>query len=310
MTDLLRSENGPPSMSGESTAESRRPLAVPARAQLPPPDVALPIHGPRPAPPSRMVLAGLAEVSSATASSILFHAGIARSSITGPTALTKGKRVVGAAHTLQFMPRREDIVATIAEAAGLPQEFAESRSALWGALEASDTGDVLVVSANGDPHTGCLGEMLLFYLQAQGGIGAVVDGSIRDTPRLGNLELGLWASGVTPNFASQGALYPWAYEVPIACGGVLVLPGDIIIADDDGAVAIPARLAKFVAEHAQHHEEWEEFSRARIAAGGSLTRYYPLVDEDAWQEYETWRAQQESAGDRAGRGGVHPGAGT
>jgi regulator of RNase E activity RraA len=67
-----------------------------------------------------------------------------------------------------------------------------------------------------------------------------------------------------------------------------VLPGDIIIADDDGAVVVPAKLAAAVIEQAQEHESWEAFSRERITAGGSLNKYYPMNDE-AEEEFEQWR---------------------
>jgi len=69
---------------------------------------------------------------------------------------------------------------------------------------------------------------------------------------------------------------------------VLVLPGDIIIADDDGAVAVPVKLAPELARKASEHVEWEEFSRLKLSEGGDLRKYYPLSDE-ARGEYEAWR---------------------
>jgi regulator of RNase E activity RraA len=83
-------------------------------------------------------------------------------------------------------------------------------------------------------------------------------------------------------------LFPWAYNVPIACSRVLVLPGDIMIADDDGAVLVPAQMASLVLEHTVEHEEWEVFSRQKLAEGGSLKKYYPL-NEEGWAEYEAWK---------------------
>ncbi|MCB0132655.1 MAG: hypothetical protein KDD78_17455, partial [Caldilineaceae bacterium] len=67
-------------------------------------------------------------------------------------------------------------------------------------------------------------------------------------------------------------------------------PGDIIIADDDGAVVVPAKLAEFVVEQTLHHEEWEVFSRMKLLEGGSIMKYYPLSDE-GWEEYQAWKAQ-------------------
>ncbi len=85
--------------------------------------------------------------------------------------------------------------------------------------------------------------------------------------------------GFTPNYASQAGLFPWANNVPIACGGVLVLPGDIIIADDDGAVMIPRQMADLLIEHGGAHEDWEVFSHLKLAEVGSLKLYNPLDKE-------------------------------
>ena len=104
-------------------------------------------------------------------------------------------------------------------------------------------------------------------------------------------DVPLWVRGTTPNYASQAGLYPWAYNVPIACSRVLVLPGDILIADDDGAVVVPAGLAPLLAERTLEHENWERFSRMRLADGGALQTHYPLSDEGQ-QEYEQWRRAQ------------------
>jgi regulator of RNase E activity RraA len=76
---------------------------------------------------------------------------------------------------------------------------------------------------------------------------------------------------------------------------VLVVPGDIIIADDDGAVLVPINLAPAVLEATTAHEEWEIFSRIKLAEGGSLRKYYPL-NEEGQREYEEWRRQQSQGG--------------
>jgi regulator of RNase E activity RraA len=78
-------------------------------------------------------------------------------------------------------------------------------------------------------------------------------------------------------------------NVPIACGGVTVMPGDIIVADDDGVVVVPVSMAKAVIAEARKHSEWEVFSRMKLLEGAPLQRYYPL-HPDANGEYEAWRA--------------------
>jgi regulator of RNase E activity RraA len=170
----------------------------------------------------------------------------------------------------------------------MAQEHVEKVSALWAVFDTVQPGDILAVQAFGDAYTGCMGEMLITYFKGRGGIGIVVDGCIRDWPRVQEIGTPIWTRGFTPNYASQSTLFPWAYNVPIACSRVLVLPGDIIIADDDGAVLVPAQMAALLLEYAGAHEDWEVFSRIKLAEGGSLTKYYPLNDE-GWAEYEAWQ---------------------
>jgi regulator of RNase E activity RraA len=148
-----------------------------------------------------------------------------------------------------------------------------------------------VVDARGDMKSGVFGDMMLTFFKGKGGIGVVVDGCLRDYPNIKKLDLGLWISGMTPNFHTQTDLMPFAVNGPIACGGVLVMPGDIIVADDDGAVVVPVKLAPELIEQASKHHEWEAFSKARLMEGGDLRRYYPLSDA-ARPEYEEWLKAQ------------------
>jgi len=75
---------------------------------------------------------------------------------------------------------------------------------------------------------------------------------------------------------------------------VLCLPGDVVIADDDGAVVVPTTKAADVVGALRDHEEWEEFSRLMIDGGARLSDYYPLTP-DTRQEYEQWRSAQPLA---------------
>jgi regulator of RNase E activity RraA len=70
--------------------------------------------------------------------------------------------------------------------------------------------------------------------------------------------------------------------VPIACGNALVMPGDIVVADDDGVVVVPV---------ASERVEWEEFARYRLSQGGDLRKYYPLTKE-VEEEYQALRNLQ------------------
>ncbi|MCX4791151.1 MULTISPECIES: ribonuclease activity regulator RraA [unclassified Streptomyces] len=230
----------------------------------------------------------MGQVSSATACAKLHGMGIRRTWMEGPQPLATGQKIAGSALTLQFMPQREDI------ASGLAQEAVERQTALWAVLEAVQPGDVLVIQAYGSAFSGCVGDMLVRYFKRKGGAGIVVDGRIRDAPRIRELGVPIWCTGTTPHYASQSELFPWAYDVPVAAGGVLCLPGDIVVADDDGAVVVPQATAPEVVATAQDHQEWEVFSRMRLDQGAKLGNYYPLTSESR-AEYEQWRDQQRSS---------------
>ena len=186
---------------------------------------------------------------------------------------------------LQFMPKREDQYGQ--------DEYADPERQLHRhALYHTRPGDIIVVDARGHMGSGVFGDMMLTYFKGRGGIAAVVDGCIRDYPRVKRLGLGLWLRGVTPNFHTQTDLMPFAVNVPIACGDTLVMPGDIIVADEDGAVVVPVGLAPQLLEKASQHAEWEEFSRMRLGEGGDLRKYYPL-SEAARPEYEEWKKKSQ-----------------
>jgi regulator of RNase E activity RraA len=230
-------------------------------------------------PPGHLVEA-LRNIGAATATSTLARMGIRNSHIVGPVARTPGKAIAGPALTLQFMPKREDLYGE--------DEYADPEKQLHRhVLYHAQQGDIVVVDARGDMRSGIFGEMMLTYFQGRGGIGLVIDGCLRDFPNAKTLDLGFWVRGLTPNFHTQTDIMPFAVNVPVACGGVLVMPGDIIVADDDGAVAVPAALAAEVLKLASKHHEWESFSKQRLMEGGDLRRYYPL-SEEARPEYEAW----------------------
>jgi regulator of RNase E activity RraA len=237
--------------------------------------------------PPRALCEALARIGTATASSELSLMGIRDPQIRGPVPLVPGRSVAGPALTLQFMPKREDLYGQA--------EYDDPEKQLHRhVLYPAEAGDVVVVDARGDMGSGIFGEMMLTFLAGRGGAGVVVDGCIRDSAKARTLDLGIWVKGVTPNYHAQTGLIPFAVNVPVACGNALVMPGDIIVADDDGVVVVPVALAPRLAEIAGEHAEWEEFSRLRLSQGGDLRKYYPLTEE-VRAEYEAWRKAQGRA---------------
>ena len=224
--------------------------------------------------------AALSEIGAATVSATLGHMGVRSPFMVGPVARSPGKAVAGPALTLQCMPKREDL--------HREEEYADPETQLHRhVLYHAQSGDVVVVDARGDMRSGIFGDMMLTYFLGRGGVGVVIDGCIRDYPKVQRLGLGLWLKGVTPNYHVQTDIVPFAVNVPVACGGVLVMPGDIIVADDDGAVVVPVKMATAVIAEATKHNDWEEFSRERLFEGKDLRRYYPL-HADAEPEYHEW----------------------
>ena len=186
--------------------------------------------------PPQELMSSLTTIGSATASGELYRLGISDPQILGPVPMIPGKTVVGPALTLQFMPKREDQYSV--------DEYADPEKQLHRhVLYHTQPGDVVVVDARSNMSSGVFGEMMLTYFKGRGGSGVIVDGCIRDFPYAANLGLGLWLRGVTPNFHTQTNIFPFAVNQPIACGGTLVMPGDIIVADDDGVVVVPKKLA-------------------------------------------------------------------
>lgn len=249
--------------------------------------VELPIRGGEWSRPHADEYEAMQDLGSATACAKLHHLGIRRSFVEGPRPLVPGQKVVGSALTLQFMPQREDL------ASGLAQEYVERHTALWAVMETVQPGDVLVIQAYGSAFSGCIGDILARYFQRKGGAGIVVDGRIRDAGRIRELGIPVWCTGTTPHYASQSELFPWAYDVPVAVGGALCMPGDFVVADDDGPVIVPQALAPEVRDAVKDHQDWEVFSRERLDSGARLSDYYPLTPATR-EEYEAWRSANAS----------------
>lgn len=241
----------------------------------------VPVNIPKINRPSKAIIDALKDIGTATVAGSLGHSGFRNPHMLGPVAQTKGKSIVGPALTLQFLPQRPDLFSE--------GEYSDPETQLHRhVLYQVEAGDVVVVDARGDMSSGVFGDMMSTYFRGRGGAGIVIDGVMRDRPNVEKLDLALWLRGWTPNYHVQVSIYPSAVNVPISCGGVTVIPGDIIMADDDGVVVLPQVMAEKVIEDSKKHAEWEVFSREKLMAGESLQRYYPL-HPDAEGEYQEWR---------------------
>lgn len=146
---------------------------------------------------------------------------------------------------------------------------AGDNQAIHDALAVAPRGHVLVVNGFGDTSRALIGELLAGRAKAAGLAGFVIDGAVRDVAELEAIGMATFARAATP--AGPYKFGPARHQVPIACGGVCVLPGDLIVADADGVVVVPRAEARDVLVAAEAIFAREAEMKAEIAAllGGS-----------------------------------------
>ena len=141
------------------------------------------------------------------------------------------------------------------------------------ALEMGQQGDVIVVDAGGDLNTSVCGGLMGGLAQNRGIRGMIVDGAGRDTDELEEIDWPIWTRAITPRgthtmFSERRV--ELSINVPIACGGVVVNPGDFIVADLMGVVVVPLESAEEVVRLAQEQADREVATRAWVAQGKTV----------------------------------------
>ncbi|MBC2865574.1 4-carboxy-4-hydroxy-2-oxoadipate aldolase/oxaloacetate decarboxylase [Streptomyces mexicanus] len=145
------------------------------------------------------------------------------------------------------------------------------------AVEQCGEGDLLVVATTSPSTDGMFGELFATALQQRGVRGLVIDAGIRDTQELRDLGFPAWSAAV----CAQGTVKATggSVNVPVAIGGQVIRPGDVILADDDGVVVAPRRKARQAAEAAQAREAKEAATRAAFLQGQLGLDRYGLRDK-------------------------------
>ncbi|WP_158861891.1 fumarylacetoacetate hydrolase family protein [Leifsonia sp. AG29] len=226
------------------------------------------------------VRAQLATVTTATLSSQLRKRGLDNVSIDGLTSTKPGTKLVGTAKTLRYLPNREDLFAS----------HGGGYNAQKRAIDAVGEGEVVVIEARGERGSGTVGDVLALRAQVRGAAGIVTDGGVRDIAAVASLDIPTYHGGAHPAVLGRRHV-PWEADVAIACGGATVLPGDVIVGDDDGLVVIPIALVAEVAAAAIEQEREEEYVAEQVAAGEKIDGLFPM--NEAWTErYRAWREQQ------------------
>jgi regulator of RNase E activity RraA len=224
----------------------------------------------------------LRSVSTPTLTTQLRRRGIGDTFMKGLRPTRPDLRLVGYAHTLRYVPLREDV----RDADGTELN-AQKR-----AIESIGPGEVLVIDARQNPDAGTIGDILTARALARGAAGIVTDGGLRDTAAVSRLDIPTYYRAPHPGVLGL-IHYPLESNVPIACGGTLVLPNDVIVGDPEGVLVIPAALAEEVAHDALEQENQEAWALERVLAGESIEGIFPLSDARR-PEYEAWRATARS----------------
>ena len=133
------------------------------------------------------------------------------------------------------------------------------------AVEQCKKGDVLVVGCAADNTDGMFGELLATALIARGVIGLVIDAGCRDVKTLHEIGFPVWSKAISAKGTVKATL--GSVNIPVVCGGVNVEPGDVVVADDDGVVVVPKKLAVETAQKAQKRKDDEDGKRKQLEAG-------------------------------------------
>jgi regulator of RNase E activity RraA len=215
----------------------------------------------------------LAQVSTASACQLLIAEGWRNAYMVGLRPLQPlglGARIVGRARTCRYLIRRS------ADRRLGPDE--RRRSPEIAAIESLEPGDIFCVDALGVPTAGIIGDILSARIKARGAGAAIIHGAVRDSPYINELGLPVFCATVHPAHSGRD-LEPVDFDRPIDMAGAQVWAGDVILADDEGALAMPLDLAEMIARLGPPKERLETWIRTKIEAGGSVPDYYPPSPE-------------------------------
>ena len=226
----------------------------------------------------------LKAASTATLTTVLLKKGLRNVWMRGTAPLAKGQgRQVGEAFTLRFVPAREDLAT--------PASWSSPISTR-AAIEAMPEGCIAVADARGVTDAGIFGDILTARMARRSVAGLVTDGVMRDVAGVLTSGLAVWCQGIAAPPSVAGLTFV-SWQEPIGCGGVAVFPGDIVVADDDGAVVIPQAMTDQVADEAVEQERMEAWIMEEVARGAALPGLYPM-NEATRARYDATKKERSS----------------
>jgi 5-oxopent-3-ene-1,2,5-tricarboxylate decarboxylase / 2-hydroxyhepta-2,4-diene-1,7-dioate isomerase len=226
--------------------------------------------------------AHLRSVATATLAGVLQKRGIRSTFLSGLGPIKPGQRMLGRARTLRYLPMREDLI----------DRFASRQNEQRAVVESLQPGDVLVIEARNETDAGTIGDIYAMRAIQLGATGVVTDGAVRDSPALRAMDIAVY------HRAQHAATYrrlhmPVDHDVAIACAGVTVLPGDVVVGDDEGVVIVPAALVDEVAAEAAKQELEEAWGMEQVAGGESTDGTFPITAARR-PEFEAWLAARDA----------------
>ena len=225
------------------------------------------------------LIAKLTEAPTAGLSAQLRARGLNNVVIESVAPLKPGSKIVGTAKTLRFVPNREDLF----------KSHGGGYNAQKQAFDSIRPGEVVVIEARGESGSGTLGDILALRAKSLGATGVITDGGVRDSAEVAGI-LPVFATAKNPAVLGRRHV-PWESDVAVACGNATVLAGDVIVADDDGAIVIPRDLTEEVVDAALAKEIEDGWVAEQVGAGNPIEGLFPPKGE--WKaKFDEWKASR------------------
>lgn len=195
--------------------------------------------------------------------------------------MNPGKRLVARVVTVRFLPARPDADEEKPDGEESPE---------YAAFEMAGPGDVIVMESMRSKLMSIGGDIKFLRLKQRGIDGLICDGGIRDMHTVKDYGILLWGLGKTSNLGTKVGT-PYSTNDAVSVDGILIRPGDYIVADDDGVVVIPRKVAPEMAAKAIEYDDLEEWIRRRLDEEHlSPGKYYP-PDEETFALYRRWKEE-------------------